>query len=40
MLMNTITSTASPRGRGDASRVGSTCSIRGSRGGLAAGLLA
>ena len=40
MLMNTITMTALLRGRGDASRVGSACAIRDSRGGLAAGLLA
>ena len=40
MLMITITMTALLRGRGDASRVGSTCSIRGSLGGIAAGTLA
>ena len=40
MLMITITMPAQLRGRGDASLAGSTCSIRGSRGGVAAGLLA
>lgn len=40
MLMITITMTALLRGRGDASRVGSACSIRGSRGGITAGTLA
>lgn len=40
MLTITYTPTAQLRGRGDASLAGSTCSIRGSLGGVAAGLLA
>jgi hypothetical protein len=40
MLNITHTMTAQSRVRGDASLAGSTCSIRGSRGGVAAGLRA